>query len=160
MNYMLQCSRQAGYDSFDALVSDYYTANFKAMSMFSNTQRLSRRRRLPGLLVDLREKAETWTKWEALGYVDETVNSAEKILLTERREFLRRHASQGGLNSPLKTRSRAGSMSAHSGGSFGMENSRGRLEQGLMTPDGLADTISEHQHLIQDEVSEGVLMCI
>ncbi|KUJ21016.1 uncharacterized protein LY89DRAFT_422906 [Mollisia scopiformis] len=77
MDFVLECSRRAGFANFDSAVSSYYIAEFSDSSVAANAQRLSRKRHLPRVLVDLRETAE------AQGYSDEILKSAENLLVAE-----------------------------------------------------------------------------
>lgn len=86
-NYVLDCAKAVGFESFDALVSLYYTANFEDSSSLSSEQRLSRMRRLPGVIAAIRDSSEGWTQWERQGYQDEILQSAESILGAEFRRF-------------------------------------------------------------------------
>lgn len=95
--YILECAKQVGFDDFDSLVANYYTAEFSDCSILSNEQRLSRNRRLPGILAKLREKSEGWTKWERQGYQDEILKSAETIFAAECKSFSEGRNFQDGL---------------------------------------------------------------
>lgn len=86
-SYVLDCAKAVGFESFDALVSIYYTANFEDSSSLSSEQRLSRMRRLPGVIAAIRDSSEGWTQWERQGYQDEILQSAESILGAEFRRF-------------------------------------------------------------------------
>lgn len=90
--YVLECAKAVGFESFDALVSVYYTANFEDSSSLSSEQRLSRMRRLPGLIAALRDTSAGWTQWERQGYQDEILKSAESILGTEYNRFTQNSA--------------------------------------------------------------------
>ena len=85
--YVLDCAKNVGFDSFDALVSRYYTADFEDSSGLSNEQRLSRMRRLPGFLAAVHDSSTGWTQWEKKGYQDEILKSAESILSAECSKF-------------------------------------------------------------------------
>lgn len=95
--YILECAKQVGFDGFDSLVAHYYTADFSDCSILSNEQRLSRNRRLPGILAELREKSAGWTQWERQGYQDEILKSAETIFVTECKSFSQGRSFQQGV---------------------------------------------------------------
>ena len=88
-DFLLACTRRVGYDSFDTLVSQYYSKSFDHASALALDQRLSRNRRLPAILAELRDRSETWTPWERRGYQDEILKSAEKICISEYHDLLR-----------------------------------------------------------------------
>jgi len=83
--YLRLCLSSAGFSTFDSMASQYYTANFSHESIVSSEQRTSRQRQLPLLLVELRQHVKAWTQWEAHGYYDEIIKSAESIVRSERR---------------------------------------------------------------------------
>jgi hypothetical protein len=89
LEYVLNCARQAGFDSFDDLVMAYYTSEFDYASHLFFEQRQSRNRRLPNVLAEVRQSSKTWTQWERQGYCDEVLKAAESILLKEFRTFVR-----------------------------------------------------------------------
>lgn len=86
-DFILECVRIVGFSSFDSMVSAYYTVEFSDTSIVSNIQKVSRNRRLPGILAELREKTKTWTPWEAQGYRDEILKSAEDMFVSECYKF-------------------------------------------------------------------------
>ncbi|KAI0192133.1 hypothetical protein F4808DRAFT_379158 [Astrocystis sublimbata] len=88
LEYVLDSVERAGFENLDALISKYYTAELRNSPAISNTRRLSRKRHLPRILADLRESAPTWTDWEAQGYKDEILRSAESIMLEESNTYL------------------------------------------------------------------------
>jgi len=47
------------------MVLSYYTADFSDLSIAVDAQRLSRKRHLPKVLADLRERVGDWTEWES-----------------------------------------------------------------------------------------------
>jgi len=85
--YLLKCANDVGFDSFDAAVTAYYTTSLSESSISRKSQKISRNRRLPGVLVDLRASAKTWTRWEARGYEEEVVRSAESVFIQELDQF-------------------------------------------------------------------------
>nr|POE89900.1 transcription factor zeb2 [Quercus suber] len=87
LEQVLECARQAGFDSLDDFVSAYYATRFDESSTLFFQQRQSRNRHLPGILAEIRQSSRTWTKWERQGYMHEILQSAEAILLNEFRTF-------------------------------------------------------------------------
>lgn len=73
----------AGFESFDALVTAYYIDDFGDGSPLANTQRLSRNRRLPKVLMDLFEAAQKWTAWERRGFHEEILKNSGSMLTAE-----------------------------------------------------------------------------
>lgn len=90
LQYLLGCAQSVGFDSFDAVLSAYYTLDVDRASGLVLEQRMSRVRRLPNLLADLRREAPTWRPREQSGYQNETVKAAEDICASECRVFLSR----------------------------------------------------------------------
>ncbi|KAI0406435.1 RadR putative transcriptional regulator [Xylaria palmicola] len=85
--YVLGCAQRVGFDCFDGMATQYYTTNFSPASALALEQRLSRSRRLPGLLAELRKSSSAWSAWQRRGYEDETLKAAEKICAVEYGEF-------------------------------------------------------------------------
>lgn len=69
--------------NFDSLVTEYYCETFPDSSPLANEQRLSRNRRLPKVVADLFSAAQTWTAWEAHGFHEEILKTAEAKLISE-----------------------------------------------------------------------------
>ncbi|KAI0905120.1 hypothetical protein F4823DRAFT_633261 [Ustulina deusta] len=91
--YVLSCAQRVGFDSFDTMALLYYTRNFDPASVLGTEQRLSRNRRLPELLAELRKQSTTWSALQRRGYQDETLKSAEEICAMEYGEFHRGDAN-------------------------------------------------------------------
>ncbi|KAJ5209426.1 hypothetical protein N7449_003805 [Penicillium cf. viridicatum] len=85
VEFLLECANRVGFTKFDTAISHYYTAEFSQSSIAFNAQRVSRKRHLPEVLALIREKANSWSQWEAQGYRDETLKSSEQFLLEEYR---------------------------------------------------------------------------
>ncbi|KAF2970438.1 hypothetical protein GQX73_g3100 [Xylaria multiplex] len=81
--YVLGCAQRVGFDSFDTMALHYYTRNFHPASALALEQRLSRNRRLPELLAELRKQSTTWNPWQRRGYQDEILKAAEEICAIE-----------------------------------------------------------------------------
>jgi hypothetical protein len=88
----------AGFDSFDDLVSAYYSGSFTDPSPMANEQRLSRNRRLPNVIANISKAANDWTAWERRGYQDEILKTSEAVVLSEAMEG---HTNLGNILSPL-----------------------------------------------------------
>ncbi|KAI0430088.1 hypothetical protein F5Y09DRAFT_356278 [Xylaria sp. FL1042] len=103
--YVLNCAQHAGFDSFDTMALHYYTRNFHPGSALALEQRLSRNRRLPELLAELRKQSTTWSELQRRGYQDEALKAAEEICTMELNQFYRSEASrseiEGGSERPL-----------------------------------------------------------
>ncbi|KAI0451215.1 hypothetical protein F5B21DRAFT_487665 [Xylaria acuta] len=84
LEFLHLCLTSAGFDTFDSLVSQYYTSTLSPESIVSSHQRTSRQRDLPILLAELRHYVRTWTQWEAHGYYYEIIKSAESIVGCDR----------------------------------------------------------------------------
>lgn len=80
---MLEYCRAMGFDSFDSLVSAYYSHNFDGSSPLATQQRLSRNRHLPKVLADVFDAAKGWSDWERRGLHEEIMKQAESILVSE-----------------------------------------------------------------------------
>ena len=80
MRYVLDAVSQAGFESFDAAVTHYYTEPIECDPAVNALQKLSRNRHLPCVLRALRSSTKAWPLWEVNGYKDEIIRSAERIL--------------------------------------------------------------------------------
>ena len=83
LEYVLQCAHNVGFENFDSMMSKYYTTDFEHNSGISNEQCLSRNRRLPGVLAELRKHSKNWTMWERQGYLQEILKTAQDIYVAE-----------------------------------------------------------------------------
>ncbi|RYP14563.1 hypothetical protein DL765_006296 [Monosporascus sp. GIB2] len=72
-----------GFDSFDELVTAYYSESFGESSPLTNEQRLSRTRRLPRVLEELYHAADQWSAWERRGLHEEILKMSESMLVGE-----------------------------------------------------------------------------
>lgn len=81
--FMQLCVASGGFTSFDAMVRQYYTADFSHDSLVTREQRSSRHSQLPVLLSKLRKSVKSWTEWESHGYQYEIIKSAESIIRAE-----------------------------------------------------------------------------
>ncbi|OAA69776.1 hypothetical protein ISF_03046 [Cordyceps fumosorosea ARSEF 2679] len=85
--YVLECARRVGFDTFDSMAAQYYGSCFDPCSSLAMDQRLSRNRHLPALLAEIRQKSTQWSVWERRAYQDEALKTAEDICAIECREF-------------------------------------------------------------------------
>lgn len=83
LNNLRDHAARLGFNSLDAAISSYYTADLRESPALFNEQCLSRNRRLPSLLSDIIENSKTWNRWERVGYVKEALRSAEEILVDD-----------------------------------------------------------------------------
>ncbi|KAJ4424521.1 hypothetical protein N0V82_000845 [Gnomoniopsis sp. IMI 355080] len=90
--YLLRCARHMGFDNFDTMAAQYYARDFNPTSALASEQRLSRKRRLPELLAELRTQSTTWSAWQRRGYEDEILRAAEAICVLEYHESSKRKA--------------------------------------------------------------------
>ncbi|SPQ24143.1 572f3c0a-a4b0-4d84-b773-914d2d4e6420 [Thermothielavioides terrestris] len=94
-SYVLACARRVGFDwDFDALATQYYAHDFEPGSALALEQRLSRKRRLPTLLAQLRQCSPTWSPGQRRGYQDETLRAAEEICARECIEFHKKKTAE------------------------------------------------------------------
>lgn len=85
--YVLDCARKVGFETFDNMASQYYAQNFDTNSSLAMDQRVSRNRHLPAMLADIRQNSGNWSSWERRGFQDETLKTAEEICAAECRDF-------------------------------------------------------------------------
>jgi hypothetical protein len=81
--YVLYCLRTAGCESFDGLVTAYYSSNFDEASTLAMEQRLSRNRGLPNVVAELFRSAGSWSEWERRGFHEELLKTTEMMLIAE-----------------------------------------------------------------------------
>ncbi|KAF7552265.1 hypothetical protein G7Z17_g4444 [Cylindrodendrum hubeiense] len=83
LEYVLSCTRAAGFESFDTLVTAYYNGNFDDSSPLAIEQRLSRNRGLPSVVADVFRDARRWSDWERRGFDEELLKTTERMLVSE-----------------------------------------------------------------------------
>lgn len=83
LEWIMERIKSAGFDNFDALVTAYYSETFRELSPLANEQRLSRNRRLPGVMAELFNATSQWTDWERRGFQEEILKTAETMLISE-----------------------------------------------------------------------------
>lgn len=80
---IMQHVEAAGFESFDDLVTAYYSDTFCETSPLANEQHLSRNRRLPKVISDVFQATDSWTHWERRGFQEEILKTAESMLISE-----------------------------------------------------------------------------
>ena len=80
---IMQSVEAAGFENFDALVTAYYSHTFGDASALAEEQRLSRNRRLPKVIADVSQAAESWSQWEQRGFHEEILKTAESMVVSE-----------------------------------------------------------------------------
>ncbi|UKZ89806.1 uncharacterized protein TrAFT101_004847 [Trichoderma asperellum] len=88
LEYLVGVVHRLAFDDLESVMSKYYTSDFRPFPRLASLQRLSRNRKLPTVLSDLRASAMSWSEWEAQGYKSEIVRSAESILAAERKKLV------------------------------------------------------------------------
>lgn len=85
----IQAIRTLGFGSIDDLAAQYYTANLEDRPVVAHSQRISRRRGLTSILSSIRKqiKNNNWSDWEARGFLEEAVRTAEDVLEDEFYQF-------------------------------------------------------------------------
>lgn len=99
LEYFLAHARNAGFDSMDGLVSQYYTADFSADASLLSHQRISRKRHLPKTIAEIQKSARSWSIWERERFQHEILRMAERLLVEE----LRSSFKSGHLQRRLET---------------------------------------------------------
>jgi hypothetical protein len=122
--------QEAGFESFDALVSAYYCGTFGEASPLANEQRLSRNRRLPKVIDDVFRATKQWSSWERRGFQEEILKTAESMLKSE----------AAGAHVPLMSKITP-LLDSHD----------------TTNPAASAETLVELKRSIQDEVSKPVM---
>ncbi|KAI1752748.1 hypothetical protein F4782DRAFT_499939 [Xylaria castorea] len=139
LEYVLNCAQRVGFDSFDTMALHYYTRNFNPVSTIALEQHLSRNRRLPELLTELRKQSTNWSEWQRRGYQGEILKAAEEICAMECGEF--RKCEGNGSEHQVVNEAALGDM---------LPNLRALLT-------GL---VSSNQQLSQRQISEVVSTCM
>jgi hypothetical protein len=72
-----------GFENIDELVRTYYGQQFGDASFLCNEQRLSRNRRLPGVIASVFCATTKWSTWERRGFHEEILKATETMLISE-----------------------------------------------------------------------------
>ena len=91
---ILDIVEDAGFDSIEMMVAQYYTANLRPNSTSWLAQANGRSRGLRRLLQTLQKAAQDWSKQEKQAYEEEIVRSAKCICLHELSVFRDRQANR------------------------------------------------------------------
>jgi hypothetical protein len=72
-----------GFTSVDSFAETYYNSNFDESSLLAGEQSMSRKRRLPRMLSQVLDSAQSWDPWDRRGLNEEVFRTAESLLLAE-----------------------------------------------------------------------------
>ncbi|KAK2772824.1 hypothetical protein FQN53_004429 [Emmonsiellopsis sp. PD_33] len=80
---VLLAIEEAGYESLDAVATDYYTLRFPKDTLLASEQFHSRSRRLGTFLNEVHQSTKAWSKREAASYRDVVIRAAEDLFQEE-----------------------------------------------------------------------------
>jgi hypothetical protein len=80
---VLEQAQAAGFESFDAMVTAYYSQPFSEASPMADEQSLSRKRRLPQMVADLYNATNQWSDWERQPFREEILKLSENMIASE-----------------------------------------------------------------------------
>jgi hypothetical protein len=72
-----------GFTSVDSFAETYYNSNFDQSSLLAGEQSMSRKRRLPRMLSQVLDLAQSWDPWDRRGLNEEVFRTAESLLVAE-----------------------------------------------------------------------------
>ncbi|KAG9669704.1 cystathionine beta-synthase, partial [Aureobasidium melanogenum] len=72
IEFVLSCVEQVSFDSLESFITTFYAYDFEDASSLAFEQRMSRNRRLPLVMAELRKLSASWTRWESSGYENES----------------------------------------------------------------------------------------
>lgn len=72
-----------GFTSVDSFAETYYNSNFDESSLLAGEQSMSRKRRLPRMLSQVLDSAQSWDPWDRRGLNEEIFRTAESLLVAE-----------------------------------------------------------------------------
>ncbi|UNI16444.1 hypothetical protein JDV02_002876 [Purpureocillium takamizusanense] len=72
-----------GFNNVDSFAEAYYNSSFDESSPLAAEQSMSRKRRLPRLLSQVLDSAQSWDPWEHRGLNEEILRTAESLLVAE-----------------------------------------------------------------------------
>jgi hypothetical protein len=131
MKKILDFVRSTEFGIFDAVVLEYYTEHFEEGTKVHNAQKLSRNRELPRVLRGLQDDVKQWARWEASGYKDEIIRSAECILVEEFNRLLNNPLACGfnnETNDPNEKPSSSQSLPVFSSSAEALTNGNGHFK--------------------------------
>ncbi|KIL85491.1 transcriptional regulator [Fusarium avenaceum] len=76
-----------GFTSVDSFAETYYNSNFDESSLLAGEQSMSRKRRLPRMLSQVLDSAQSWDPWDRRGLNEEVFRTAESLLVAERKNL-------------------------------------------------------------------------
>ncbi|KAJ5087524.1 hypothetical protein N7456_011140 [Penicillium angulare] len=83
LEYILECANEVGISNFDSLATAYYSETPSDSSSVAYEQRISRNRRLPSVISDIFQSANSWSEWERRGLQEEILKQTESMLVSE-----------------------------------------------------------------------------
>ncbi|KAF4984980.1 hypothetical protein FDECE_16924 [Fusarium decemcellulare] len=88
-----------GFTSVDSFAEAYYSSSFEESSYLAGEQSMSRKRRLPRMLSQVLDSAQSWDPWDRRGLNEEIFRTAESLLVAEGKSMDEKslEASIGGL---------------------------------------------------------------
>ena len=72
-----------GFTSVDSFAEAYYSSSFDESSHLAAEQSMSRKRRLPRMLSQILDSAQSWDPWDRRGLNEEVLRTAESLLVAE-----------------------------------------------------------------------------
>ncbi|KAG5921460.1 hypothetical protein E4U42_005842 [Claviceps africana] len=80
---VMRQAHEAGFDTFEDFATAYYKTDLNKASPLSTEQHLSRSKRLPRVVSDVYQAAETWPQWERRGFCQQILATAATMLTSE-----------------------------------------------------------------------------
>jgi hypothetical protein len=87
-----------GFTSVDSFAETYYNSNFDQSSLLAGEQSMSRKRRLPRMLSQVLDSAQSWDPWDRRGHNEEVFRTAESLLVAEGKNL-----DEGSLEASINT---------------------------------------------------------
>ncbi|KAF2158322.1 hypothetical protein M409DRAFT_31149 [Zasmidium cellare ATCC 36951] len=103
IDFLLEKAKTVGFDTFDEMVTIYYTTSSNDNNLDQNDSWLSRSRRLPQVLSSSYYAAQGWNEWERRGFQVELLRGAEETLMEEIRTFRQSASLSTLLDASLKS---------------------------------------------------------
>ncbi|KAG5977693.1 hypothetical protein E4U55_006603 [Claviceps digitariae] len=80
---VMRRAQDSGFDTFEDFATAYYNSNFNKSSPLSTEQHLSRSKRLPRVISEVYQAAESWPQWERRGFCQQILHTATAMLKSE-----------------------------------------------------------------------------
>ncbi|KAH6949093.1 hypothetical protein DER45DRAFT_650006 [Fusarium avenaceum] len=96
-----------GFTSVDSFAETYYNSNFDESSLLAGEQSMSRKRRLPRMLSQVLDSAQSWDPWDRRGLNEEIFRTAESLLVAEGNNLDER-SLEASINSIMQATQRPG----------------------------------------------------